>query len=119
MSREKHTRILADGRRGLWWTDHLWLLAADLPVHRVRVADIPELDIDCWFGDRREPTIREVAAHARRIFTADRRYPIILCAAGRLMDGGHRLAGALVAGEDEVDAVRFPVTPPPDEILPD
>jgi hypothetical protein len=118
MSREKHTRPLADGRRGLWWTDRLWDLTADLPVQRLKLADIAEFDIDCWFQDRHVPSIREVAAHARRIFDADLAYPVIVCAEGRLMDGGHRLAKAWMEGRDDIAAVRFPVTPEPDEILP-
>jgi hypothetical protein len=86
MSREKHTRPLADGRRGLWWTDRLWDLTADLPVERLKLADLA--------------------------------YPVIVCAEGRLMDGGHRLAKAWMEGRDDIAAVRFPVTPEPDEILP-
>lgn len=117
MSRDKYTRPLNDGRRGLWWTDRLWALAADLPTIRVQLADIPELEIDCWFAERHTPTIREVAGHAQRIIDADPSYPIIFCAEGRLMDGGHRLAKAFLAGAQEIDAVRFPVTPEPDEIL--
>ena len=118
MSREKHTRPLDDGRRGLWWTDRLWALAADLPVVRVRIEDVADLDADCWFALRHTPSIREVAKHAQRIIDADPSYPIIFCAEGRLMDGGHRLAKAFLAGAEEIDAVRFPVTPAPDEILP-
>lgn len=117
MSREKHTRPLSDGTRGLWWTDRLWALSADLPTIRVRIEDVTDLDADCWFAPRHVPSIREVARHARRIMEADLAYPIILCAEGRLMDGGHRLAKALIAGQDEIDAVRFPVTPEPDEVL--
>lgn len=117
MSREKHTRLLPDGRRGLWWTDRLWSLAADLPVVRIKIADIPEFDADCWFGERHAPTIREVAKHARLIAQADAAYPVILCGDGRLMDGGHRLAKAWIAGRKDIEAVRFPVTPEPDEIL--
>lgn len=114
--REKHTRPLASGR-GLWWTDRLWALAAELPVTRVKLADLSELDQDCWFSPRHTPSIREVAGHAKRIIDADPAFPIILCAEGRLMDGGHRLAKALIAGAEEIDAVRFPVTPEPDELL--
>lgn len=58
-----------------------------------------------------------MAEHARRIFDADLAYPVILCAEGRLMDGGHRLAKAWMEGREEIAAVRFPVTPEPDEIL--
>jgi hypothetical protein len=118
MSREKHTRPVPGGR-GLWWTDRLWASAAGLPVVRVKIADIAEVDADCWFAPRYVPSIRAVSAHARRIMEADLAYPVILCAEGRLMDGGHRLAKALMAGAEEIDAVRFAVTPEPDEFLPD
>jgi hypothetical protein len=114
---DKYTRPIPGGR-GLWWTERLWALSAGLPVVLVKIADIPELDQDCWFAPRRTPSIREVAKHARRIAEADPAYPVILCAEGRLMDGGHRLAKALIAGREEIEAVRFPETPEPDEILP-
>ena len=117
MSREKHTRPLPDGGRGLWWTDRLWALAADLPVVRVKLTEIAEFDLDCWFQERHVPTVRTVAEHARRIFDADLAYPVILTADGGLMDGGHRLAKAWMEGREEIDAVRFPVTPEPDEVL--
>lgn len=117
MSREKHTRPMPGGR-GLWWTDRLWALAADLPVERVKLSDIAEFDQDCWFQGRHVPTVRAVAEHARRIFKADLGYPVILCAEGRLMDGGHRLSKAWMEGHEDIAAVRFPVTPDPDEILP-
>ncbi|MFT5368562.1 MAG: hypothetical protein ACI8V2_003528 [Candidatus Latescibacterota bacterium] len=32
------------------------------------------------------------------------------------MDGGHRLAKALIQGLDKIKAVRFDVTPEPDDI---
>jgi len=46
--REKHSRPSPEGR-AFWWTDRLWILSADLPVHEVDVGSIPELDMDCWF----------------------------------------------------------------------
>ena len=41
LSREKYTRPVPGGR-GLWWTDRLWALAADLPIERVKLADIAD-----------------------------------------------------------------------------
>ena len=113
---DKYTRPI-DGGRGLWWTERLWALSAELPVISVKLADIPEFEQDCWFQEHHVPTVRTVAEHARRIFDADLAYPVILCAEGRLMDGGHRLAKAWMEGREEIAAVRFPVTPEPDEIL--
>ncbi|MFD7156485.1 hypothetical protein ACFV9C_17930 [Kribbella sp. NPDC059898] len=57
-----------------------------------------------------------VARHAERIQKADLRYPVILSADGRLMDGGHRIAKAWLGGARTVDAVRFVVDPEPDYI---
>lgn len=95
----------------------MWAAAEGLPVFKVVIADIPEFDQDCWFSGR-APTGREVAEHARRIQDADLSYPIIFSADGRLMDGGHRIAKAWLAGQAEIDAVRFETDPPPDEVRP-
>ncbi|MHB8438524.1 MAG: hypothetical protein ACYDD4_05100 [Acidimicrobiales bacterium] len=35
-------------------------------------------------------------------------YPIILGHDGRVMDGMHRVARALMAGHSHIDAIRFP-----------
>jgi hypothetical protein len=113
---EKHSRPVAGGR-GYWWTESLWTAAMGLPVFQVALADIMELDEDCWF-DGRAPTCREVAEHSRRITDADLEYPVIFASDGRLMDGGHRIARAWLEGIDEVDAVRFEVDPEPDWIVP-
>ena len=48
-------------------------------VYQVALADVVELDEDCWF-DGRAPTCREVAEHSRRITDADLGY-------GGLTDG--------------------------------
>jgi len=84
----------------------------------VPIAEIAELDEDCWF-DGRNPTIRDVAEHARRIQEADLAHPVILAADGGLMDGGHRLARAWLEGRKTIAAVRFAVDPEPDWVVPD
>lgn len=114
---EKHSRIIA-GNRVVWYTERLWELACDLPVRMVAIADLPELDQDCWFGTAHVPTIRTVAEHTRRIQDADLSYPIIISADGGLMDGGHRLARAWLQGATEIRAVQFDVDPEPDEVIP-
>jgi hypothetical protein len=101
----------------VWYTERLWRLARDLPVRRVVVADIPELDRDCWFGASHVPTCRAVAEHALRIWDADLTRPIILSADGGLMDGGHRLAKAWLLGLPDILAVQFTVDPEPDYII--
>lgn len=112
----KHSRVV-DGKRHIWYVPRLWALSADLPVIEIAVESVVALDVDCWFGPEVEPTIRKVALHCKRIVDADLNYPIILHADGSLMDGGHRLAKALMAGHEKIRAVRFEETPEPDEIV--
>ncbi|GAA0572873.1 hypothetical protein HPO96_17735 [Kribbella sandramycini] len=113
---ETHSRP-APGGRAHYYTRRLWELSADLPVESVEIAAIKEFDQDCWFGGR-EVTCRMVAEHAGRIQNADLSYPIILSADGGLMDGGHRLSKAWLAGQTTINAVRFPTDPTPDWFVP-
>lgn len=48
------------------------------------------------------------------IMDADLSYPIILGHDGRVMDGMHRIARALLEGRAEIDAVRFTAPLQPD-----
>ena len=114
---EKHSRLIPEGR-AVWYTQRLWDLARDLPVLTVPIADIREFDENAWFDAGSPPTCRAVAVHAKRIFEADLSFPIILSSEGRLMDGGHRLAKAWLAGATEIAARRFAVDPEPDHIVP-
>lgn len=112
---EKHTAV-RDGRRLVWYTKRLWDLSRDLEPFELSIESIQELDCDCWFGST-EPTMREVAKHAERIFNADLSYPVILNDDGSLMDGGHRICKALIRGQSSVQAVQFDVMPEPDLVL--
>ncbi|GAB3759451.1 chromosome partitioning protein ParB [Microlunatus parietis] len=112
---ERHSREVPGGR-AYFLTERLWALAAGLPVVAVPIDAIAEFDQDCWF-DGGPATCREVARHADRIQRADLDYPVILSADGRLMDGGHRIAKAWLAGRTMINAVRFPVDPEPDYIV--
>jgi len=111
---ERHSRAVPGGR-AFYLTERLWELAGGLPVESVPIDVIQEFDEDCWFGGA-PVTCRMVARHADRIQKADLRYPVILSADGRLMDGGHRIAKAWLSGMTTIDAVRFSVDPTPDYI---
>lgn len=105
------------GEHGLdaWDVDRLIELAADLPVQDVRLGSIAELDTVYWFDGRRErPTVRRIVDHVRLIQDVDMRYPIILGHDGRVMDGMHRIARALLEGRETIEAVRFVDHPEPD-----
>jgi hypothetical protein len=81
----------------------------------VVVSEVPELDQVHWFDDDEErPTCRKVLEHLRLIEEADLSYPIILGADGRVMDGMHRVAQALLRDVREIEAVQFACDPEPD-----
>ena len=106
-----------DSPRGLlaWEVDRLIELSASFARVRVPLSEIRELD-EHWSGMDDAPTWRSLIAHARLIDDADLRYPIILAADGRVMDGMHRVAKALRAGMTDIEAVRFVEDPPPDHV---
>jgi hypothetical protein len=97
-----------------WDVDRLIALSAELPVVQVPLAAFAELDTDYWFKDGQRPTVRSVVQHVRLMQEADLSFPVILAADGRVMDGMHRIAKALLLELMTVDAVQFPVTPEPD-----
>ncbi len=57
-----------------------------------------------------------IAHHVRRALDVDTSYPIILCEAGFIMDGWHRVLRALIDGKTTIKAVRFDETPACDYI---
>jgi hypothetical protein len=105
------------GEDGLdaWDVDRLVELSKSLPVKQVPLESIDEIDSVYWFDDRHErPTVRKVVDHARLIEEVDLSYPIILGSDGRVMDGMHRIAKALLEGRATIDAVQFEVHLEPD-----
>jgi hypothetical protein len=92
-------------------------LSHSLPVIRVPLSAIRELDEDHWFAHGpATPTCRSIVEHCRLIAEADLTYPVILDASGRVMDGMHRACRALLEGRAEIPAVRFSSDPPPDYV---
>ena len=105
----------ADPGFDAWDVDRLIELSRGLPVHAVAVASVGEVDTAYWFeGITAVPTVRAVVDHARLMLAADLSYPVILGPDGRVMDGMHRIARALLEGVAEVSAVRLPHLPEPD-----
>lgn len=115
--RKQYSLRRSAGGFDAWDVDRLVALAAELPVIDVAVDDIAELDEPYWFADSDEvATVRAVVEHVRLIREVDLAHPIILGADGRVMDGMHRVAGALLEGRSMVRAVRFVDQPPPDHV---
>ena len=112
------------GTRGLkaWDVDRLVALAKDLPHEQVPLTAIAEIDEPYWStGYEHLLTCRDVVEHARLVEEADLTFPVILSNDGRVMDGMHRVAKALLQGYTHVDTVRFAADPEPDYVgvLPD
>ena len=116
MRKQYHSRY-AEGRNLIWDVDRLVALSAKFPRINVPISSLRELDEPYWFsGENLAPTCRAVADHARLIADTDLRYPIILAADGRVMDGMHRVAKAYMQGLKSVTAVQFVADPDPDYI---
>ena len=105
------------GERGLdaWDVDRLIELSRALPVSDVALDSIDEIDSVYWFDDQIDrPTVRRVVDHLRLMEDVDLSHPIILGVDGRVMDGMHRVAKALLEGRSTISAVRFATHPDPD-----
>lgn len=97
-----------------WDVDHLITASSDLPVVEVALDSIADVDTDFWFKFGPIPTVRRIIEHVRLIEEVDLSYPIILGSDGRVMDGMHRIARAILDGHLTVKAVRFVDEPEPD-----
>jgi len=58
-----------------------------------------------------------VVEHCQRLSAADLSHPIIIDATGRVLDGVHRVAKAVLQGLTTVRAVRLSEMPEADEVL--
>lgn len=116
MRKQYHFRNSRDGL--LAWDIHkLIRLTENLEAEEIELAAISELDEPYWYtseGDR--PTCRSIAGHMSLAQAADLSRPIIICPAGRVMDGMHRVVKALLEGRSTIRAFRLPALPDPDYI---
>jgi hypothetical protein len=105
---------MADGSIPFVRMQQLWEMAEGLPSKKVRLSELNALDDIRWFSERMNtlPTCRAVAEHAREIYEADFRFPIILSPTGVVLDGMHRLCKAFLLGMEEIDTVQLPTMPP-------
>ena len=120
MRKQYHFRPSGEGLHA-WDVDRLIDLAADLPNAEVALSSVNELDSDYWFDHGHAPTVRAIVEHVRLIASADLSCAIILDPDGRVMDGMHRVAKALLEGRPVVTAKRLTTMPPPDfsDVQPD
>lgn len=97
-----------------WDVENLIAATRDLPVKVVSLDSIDDVDSDFWFKFDPTPTVRRILDHFRLIQEADLSFPIILGADGRVMDGMHRVARAILEGHSMIKAVQFVDEPEPD-----
>jgi len=53
--------------------------------------------------------------HVQRVYDTDLHYPVLVGPVGSIMDGGHRVAKAVIMGKKAIRAVRLKELPEPDE----
>jgi hypothetical protein len=95
-----------------WNVPEIQAAAKGLPVKQVSIAQF-DLDIDAWFGEVCNPTIKNVVHHMKYIRDANLDESIILSAEGYVFDGQHRLAKCLLEGILELPAKQFTMNPAP------
>ena len=90
-------------RLDAWDVDRLIQLSRELPIMDLDPATIGELDSVYWFDTANPATVRAVIEHARLIAEVDLKYPVILGPDGRVMDGMHRIARAILDRRSSTD----------------
>ena len=114
MRKQYHLRPVEHGFDA-WDIDRLIELSRGLPVERIGLDSIADIDSNWWFQEESQPpTVRRIVEHARLINEVETGHPIILDHDGRVMDGMHRIARAMLEGRAEIDAVRLTAPTDPD-----
>jgi hypothetical protein len=111
--KQYHFRPSASGLHA-WDVGRLIAVADALPEEAVPLTEIVEIETSYWFDHGYEPTVRAVVQHMQLVNGADLSYAIILDPDGRVMDGMHRVAKALLLGHSTIAAKRLPALPEPD-----
>ncbi len=114
MRKQYHFRQVGEDTY-IWDVHRLVELSQNFPIIEIPLVDIQELNEAYWFPDT-YPTTQEIIDHIQLIQNADLKYPIILCADGRMMNGMHRVAKAQLQDQQTISVVKFGVTQQPDFI---
>lgn len=75
----------------------------DMPLQGVDISRMP------WNINN----IKDFCHHHKRVTDTDMSYPVILDSTGYICDGWHRVAKAIINGQDTIKAVRLMVMPEP------
>ena len=114
MRQQYHIRQVGEDTH-VWDVNRLLRLHANVPTQTVALSQIAEIQQAYWFPNT-HPSTADIVEHMRLVEAADLAYPILMDAEGKLMDGMHRVAKALLAGHSHIHAQLLPQTPAPDFI---
>ena len=114
MRQQYHIRQVGEDTH-VWDVNRLLRLHANVPTQAVALSQIAEIQQAYWFPNT-QPSTADIVEHMRLVEAADLAYPILMDAEGKLMDGMHRVAKALLAGHSHIHAQLLPQTPAPDFI---
>ena len=114
MRQQYHIRQVGEDTH-VWDVNRLLRLHANVPTQAVALSQIAEIQQAYWCPNT-HPSTADIVEHMRLVEAADLAYPILMDAEGKLMDGMHRVAKALLAGHSHIHAQLLPQTPAPDFI---
>ena len=114
MRQQYHIRQVGEDTH-VWDVNRLLRLHANVPTQTVALSQVAEIQQAYWFPNT-HPSTADIVEHMRLVEAADLAYPILMDAEGKLMDGMHRVAKALLAGHSHIHAQLLPQTPAPDFI---
>ena len=112
--RKQYCLVPSESGYNAWDVDNLIELTKDFKVVKLSVDKLLENNNDHWYKDGDLPTSKSIFDHMKLVDECSLKYPIIVSAEGKIMDGMHRVGKAYLNGFSLIDAVVFEVTPDPD-----
>lgn len=117
-NKDKHLAVkIVQNEIHIFDIKRLWKESSNFSRINVMTRDF---DLDStfpWFLTTKQPTVREILSHMKRIIAADLTYPILLHSNGNVLDGMHRIAKAVLEEKESVCCIRFKSGPKPDWIV--
>ena len=108
---------VVNDERYTWFIQNLVKASNKLPIVEIALNELDiYLDVNAWFHGEKQPTVRAIIEHYRRVDQADLTFPIIINPQFGVIDGLHRIAKAHVSGRSSIKAVILTKLPEPDYI---
>lgn len=114
MRKQYHLRKSENGFDA-WDVDRLIDASKTFQIFEKPIKEITEVDENFWYQSQDSiPTCKSIIEHYRLIEGCSLDFPVILDYKGKLMDGMHRVAKALLQNKNTIKAVQFKVFLEPD-----